>query len=314
MENSTTTMKSNSTGMVFPLLWFNATDSNNFSSEGDCVELGMTDKVAGGVVYSIVSLFGTLGNILVILVIWRTTNLRTIYGLLVSNLAIADFLMTAFVNLPFFHAYAERSSCENPISLGVSLVIAHISVASSLLTLTFLSIDRCFAICSPLKHRAVMTITKLKVVLLIIWVESLLLPILQALYPKSLVLWYLPSCSVIFCFIIISVCSVLTILNVRRSSSRIHDLHQNQDGGRISAEMLQRNKQVAKTTALIIILFVFSWTPFAVIRLSKRSLAYYSLGFWFATLGYANSTVNPCIYFYRHRNYRQALKAIIYSQ
>lgn len=301
MENSTSTVFS---------LWFNTTKNYKTSSESDCGELGMSDKIAGGVVNTAVSLFGTLGNILVILVIWRTPNLRTICGILVSNLAMADFLTTAFVNLPFYHAYATRSnSCEDPASLRFALVIAHISVASSLLTLTFLSMDRCFASCSPLKHKTFMTFTKLKLILLKIWVDSLLFPILQAFYPYSTVLWYVPTGSVIFCFVIIFTCSVLTILNVRRNSIRINNLHQNQDGGRISADIRQRNKQVAKTTALIVILFVLSWTPFVVIRLLDRS-AYYSLGFWFASLAYANSSMNPCIYFYQHRSYRQALKAI----
>ena len=300
----------NSTSTVFPL-WFNTTENYKTSSETDCGELGMSDKIAGGVVNTAVSLFGTLGNFLVILVIWRTPNLRTICGILVSNLAIADFLTTAFVNLPVYHAYTTRSnSCEDPVSLRVALVIAHISVASSLLTLTFLSMDRCFASCSPLKHKIFMTFTKLKLVLLKIWIVSLLFPILQALYPYSTILWYVPAGSVIFCFIIIFTCCVLTILNVRRNSFRINDLHQNQDGGRISAGMCQRNKQVAKTTGLIVILFVLSWTPFVVVRLFERSIAYYSLGFWFASLAYANSSMNPCIYFYRHRSYRQALKAI----
>lgn len=311
MENYTRTknLESNSTSIGFSL-WLNTSDINKSSSEINCGKLGTADKIAGDVVNIAVSLFGSLGNILVILVIWRTPNLRTICGFLISNLAIADLLTTAFANVPFTLGHTERSTCEVPVSLRVASVIMHISVEASLLTLTFLSIDRCFAICSPLRHRTFTTFTKLKVVLIKIWIETPILPVLQELYPNSPHLWYAPACALLFCFVIILTCGVLTILNVRKMSSRIIDLHQNHDGGFSGGRIRQRNKQVAKTTALVITLFTFSWTPFSVIRLMKRSIAYHSLEYWFVTLGLANSAVNPCIYFYRHRNYRQALKTI----
>ena len=263
----------------------------------------MADKIAGSVVNIAVSLFGSLGNVLVILVIWRTPNLRTICGILISNLAIADLLTTAFTNVPFTLGHVGRSTCKDPIALRVALVIMHISVATSLVTLTFLSVDRCFAICSPLRHRTFVTFTKLKLVLPAIWIESPVLPILQELYPFNPYVWYIPACGLLFCFTIILTCGILTIFYVRKMSFRIMDLHQNYDDGRLR----HRNKQVAKTTALVIFLFVFSWTPFIVIRLLKRSAV---LEYWFVTLALSNSAANPLIYFYRHKNYRQALKRI----
>ena len=296
--------ENNSTSITLFSLWLNTSDIRKSPSEIHyCGKLGTVDKIAGSVVNIAVSLFGSLGNVLVILVIWRTPNLRTICGILISNLAIADLLTTAFTNVPFTLGHAERSTCKDPIALRVALVIMHISVAASLVTLTFLSIDRCFAICSPLRHRTFVTFTKLKLVLLKIWIDSSVLPILQELYPFSPYLWYVPACALLFCFTIILTCGIFTILYVRKMSFRIMDLHQNHDDGRLR----HRNKQVAKTTALVIFLFVFSWTPFIVIRLLKRSVV---LEYWFVTLALSNSAANPFIYFYRHRNYRQALKRI----
>lgn len=304
MKNYATTqcLESNSTSIGFSL-WLNTSDIKKSSTEIHCGKLGKADKIAGNVVNIAVSLFGSLGNVLVILVIWRTPNLRTICGILISNLAVADLLTTAFTNVPFTLGHSERSTCEDPISLRVALVIMNISVAASLVTLTFLSIDRCFAICSPLRHRTFVTFTKLKLVLLKIWIDSTVLPILQELYPYSPYLWYAPVCALLFCFTIILTCGILTIFYVRKMSFRIMDLHQNHHDD----HMRHRNKQVAKTTALVIFLFVFSWTPFIVIRLLKRSVV---LEYWFVTLALSSSAANPFIYFYRHRNYRQALKRI----
>ena len=294
--------ENNSTSIGFSL-WFNTSDIKKSPSEIHCGKLGTADKIAGNLVNITLSLFGSLGNVLVILVIWRTPNLRTICGILISNLAIADLLTTAFTNVPFTLGHTKGSTCENSTALRVSLVIMHISVAASLVTLTFLSMDRCFAICSSLRHRTFATFTKLKLVLLKIWIDSSVLPILQELYPFSPYLWYVPTCALLFCFTIILTCGIFTIFYVRKMSFRIMDLHQNHDDGRLR----HRNKQVAKTTALVIFLFAFSWTPFIAIRLLKRSVV---LEYWFVTLALSSSAANPFIYFYRHRNYRQALKRI----
>ena len=272
-----------------------------------CGKLGTVDKIAGSVLNTAVALFGSLGNLLVILVIWRTPNLRTICGILICNLAIADLLTTAFTNVPFTLGHVERSTCKDPVALRVASVIMNISVAASLVTLTFLSIDRCFAICSPLRHRTFATFTKLKLVLLKTWIDSTVLPILQELYPHSRYLWYLPALALLFCFAIILACGILTIFYVRKMSFRIMDLHQNQDGGSSFGRMRHRSKEVAKTTAIVIFFFVFSWAPFIALRLLKRSLV---LEYWFVTLALSSSAANPFIYFYRHKHYRQALKII----
>ena len=295
-------LENNSTGNGFPL-WFNTTDINT----SPCGKLGTVDKIAGSIVNITVALFGSLGNLLVILVIWRTPNLRTVCGILICNLAIADLLTTAFTNVPFTLGYAERSTCKDTVALRIASVIMHISVAASLETLTFLSIDRCFAICSPLRHRTFATFTKLKLVLLKTWIDSMVLPILQEVYPHSPYLWYVPACALLFCFAIILTCGVLTIFYVRKMSLRIMDLHQNQDGGSSCGRMRHRSKGVGKTTAIVTFLFVFSWVPFMALRLLKRSFV---LDYWFVTLALSSSAANPFIYFYRHRNYRQALKRV----
>ena len=171
MKNSTIAPSISPTAVFLP--WLNKSNSRHKSHSSDayCNELGITDKVVGGVVYGVFSLFGSLGNIFVILVICRTPNLRNVCGLFITNLAIADLLTTTLVNVLYFYAHVHYSSCENRTVLNVSLTIGLISVAASLSTLTFLSIDRCFAICNPLKHKTFMTFTKLKVIFVKIWLD-----------------------------------------------------------------------------------------------------------------------------------------------
>ena len=308
MKNSTIAPSISPTAVFLP--WLNTSNSRHKSHSSDtyCNELGITDKVVGGVVYGVFSLFGSLGNIFVILVICRTPNLRSICGLFITNLAIADLLTTTLVNVLYFYAHVPYSSCENRTVLHVSQTIGFISVAASLSTLTFLSIDRCFAVCSPLNHKTFMTFTKLRVIFVKIWIDSLVLPILHAIYPNNRVLTYIPGSCFIVCFFIIFTSGVITVLKVRKNSSTIRDLRQSQNASRISTDMRKRSKATAKTMALVVLFLALSWTPYTV--MTMLTVKHYSLGFWFHTLGFENSAVNPCIYFYRHRNYLQALKAI----
>lgn len=89
-------------------------------------------------------------------------------------------------------------------------------------------------------------------------------------------------------------------------------LHNNQGRNNMNADLYQRNKQVAKTVAWVILLFSLCWLPISVVvsldysRSNDRKLY-----FWCGTLGLANSVVTPWVYFYRQANYRQALKKLM---
>ena len=309
MRNSTILQNKTSNSLLDP--WANLSVVGTL-----CVELGVTDKVAGGVVYGAVSLFGSLGNIFVILVICRKPNLRNFYGLLIANLAVADFIASATGTPLFYYAVTQSSYCDvhhdfAPFRAGVALL--DMSVTASLLTLACLSFDRSFAICCPLKHKIFMTFTKLKVVVVSVWFVAIPFSMWHFLNPSMDVEYiYVDSALHTICFVVIIVSGVISVLNVIKSSSRVSHLHQHQDGGHISVGMRHRNKQVAKTVGVVVILFCLSWLPLVVSRLKNPSIDSVSLDFWFLSLGLANSAMNPCIYFYRHRNYREALKTILH--
>lgn len=59
----------------------------------------------------------------------------------------------------------------NEILLGLFILLQTVSVAVSVLTLTFISVDRWYAICFPLKFKS--TTTRAKISIIIIWITSL---------------------------------------------------------------------------------------------------------------------------------------------
>ena len=78
------------------------------------------------------------------------------------------------------------------------------SVAASLLTLTVLSVDGCFAICKPMKHKTMVTLTKIKIIIAkTCGIESLFLPIVEFFYRDSATAKYIQTLGVIGCYSII---------------------------------------------------------------------------------------------------------------
>lgn len=251
-----------------------------------------------------------------ILVICRTPHLRNICGFLIVNLAVADFIASAFAIPIFFYALSHTKHCfgshNTLILVGIGLSL--ISVAASIGTLVSLSVDRSFAICCPLKHKTFMTFTKLKVKIVSIWLACTTLLIWCVVRLGAAEDVHLISSLFILCFLIIITSGVVTLLHVRKNSSRVSKLHQNQGGSQFSVTMRQRNQQVAKTVGIVVMFFCLSWSPFVVLRMSNPLDYSQNLSFWFNSLGLANSAMNPCIYFYRHRNYREALKATFHCR
>ena len=281
-------------------------------------ELKQMEIFISVVLYSIIGVGGSLGNTLVLLVIKRTPHLKTACGVLIANLAFADLLVTALaipivisVIIPGFVPI-----CTLTASMLPAIIVGRCSCAASLLLLSAMSIDRCWAIGYPFHHKIQMSSSKLKTVLLFIWISSLILPILEVVFHREgltfsvLVVKKLQRLGVLISYFAIVTSGLVTFITVRCSSSKIANLHNDGSHNRTLAELRERNKQVAKTIALVVVAFSIFWVP--IIYIGARFIDHYSLlHFWGVLPGFANSAVNPCIYFYRQRSYRQAFKALL---
>ena len=275
--------------------------------------IGSAGEIVAMVVCTFLAIGGSLGNIFIILVIYRTPRLKNVCGILIANMAVGDLMITSIVLpiLVFTLVQGFLKQCFYDTAIYVAFVMALFSGAVSLLTLTDLSVDRCFAICRPMKHKTIVTRTKVKFLIAKTWLESLFLPIVELFYCDSAPAKYIQTLGVISCYSIILVSGVITIRNVRASSSRIAAMHNDQGRSRMTAELNQRNKQVAKTMALVVSLFTLCWLPIAFVISVKIPDPQGRIFFWFAGLGFANSSLNPWIYFHRQSNYRHALKILL---
>ncbi|XP_023237927.1 orexin receptor type 1-like isoform X2 [Centruroides sculpturatus] len=116
---------------------------------------------------------GLVGNSLVCISVYRNHSMRTVTNYFIVNLAVADFLVILVCLPPSVLWDVTETWFFGGIMCKLVLYFQSVSVSVSVLTLTFISIDRWYAICYPFKFKS--TAGKAKAAIFSIWITSLLL-------------------------------------------------------------------------------------------------------------------------------------------
>ncbi|OAD62416.1 Orexin receptor type 2 [Eufriesea mexicana] len=125
--------------------------------------------------HSIVFVVGLIGNALVCIAVYRNQSMRTVTNYFIVNLAVADFLVLLLC-LPFTVLWDITETWFLGLTLCKAVpYLQTVSVTVSILTLTFISIDRWYAICFPLRFKS--TTGRAKNAIIGIWAVALLFDI-----------------------------------------------------------------------------------------------------------------------------------------
>ncbi|XP_078276684.1 putative G-protein coupled receptor 25 [Rhinoraja longicauda] len=273
------------------------------------------------VLYYVIFIVGSLGNVFVILIMsFKEKRRRRLVDSYVINLAIADLIFV--FSLPLWGASAARGhqwSFGKDLCKLSSYIIA-VNKYSNIFFLTCLSIDRYLSIVKQLDFKHIRTQNYSMKISVAVWVTSMVLAIpsayfrqlhqLDATYCKedstshfyrgfSLIVicltFVLPIVVILFCY-----CSILDRL-------RDHYVH--------SKKPLQRRENSWKIILAIVSGFVLSWLPFNIFKAIDLSLqfkevdpscrAIISRGLAIAScLAFINSCMNPIIYALLDQNFR----------
>ncbi|XP_022833698.1 orexin receptor type 1-like [Spodoptera litura] len=122
--------------------------------------------------HAIVFVIGLIGNALVCIAVYRNHSMRTVTNYFIVNLAMADFMVILICLPPTVLWDVTETWFFGTAMCRIVLYFQSVSVTVSVLTLTFISVDRWYAICFPLKFKS--TTGRAKTAILIIWLLSLL--------------------------------------------------------------------------------------------------------------------------------------------
>ncbi|XP_064097469.1 neuropeptide SIFamide receptor-like [Macrobrachium nipponense] len=291
--------------------------------------------------YVLVFILGLIGNCFVIAVVFRTPRMRTVTNFFIVNLAVADVLVIVFC-LPA----TLLSNIYYPWMLGWVMCksvayVQGVSVSASVNSLVAVSLDRLLAIWFPLKMQ--ITTPRARAIIIIIWIMAITSAIPYMIYfetkvfdsevPEVIIcveMWpnrsaerlYFLIAHLLLCYLVplvlISCCYLMIWLKVARRTIP----GDTRDAAIL--EMQQRSKvKVIKMLVVVVIIFMLSWLPlyaiFTRIKLGEElgesegaALAIITpVAQW---LGSSNSCINPILYAFFNKKYRNGFLAIVKSR
>ncbi|XP_072028904.1 neuromedin-U receptor 2-like [Amphiura filiformis] len=295
------------------------------------------------VILPIVVSIGVLGNLAFLFTVARVSRMRTVTNYYLVNLAVADMLFLLITMSAQIHKYRRaqlRGSVPYTSEVGCwgAIFPIFLSYFTSVLLVTFVSLERYYSICKPVEHRLLHGKAHTLKLIVVAWIVGIVLAILSTprfgklkqeciLWPNEEEYKDLPTryqqCFMIniglsllseiiqfalFCIALTISC--ITYFNLIKTLSKNTLV--------VSEQQAQRNQQVRNQVARILIIigviFFCCQIPSRVINLHKfvrivRGTHEPSYGIIFEIsfgLLLLNSATNPFVYGFGSRLYREA--------
>ncbi|XP_028654814.1 trace amine-associated receptor 1-like [Erpetoichthys calabaricus] len=280
-----------------------------------------------------ITTFTLCGNLLVIICISHFKQLHTPTNFLTLSLAVADFLLGGLVMPPSMIRSVETCwyfgdfFCKFHTSMDMMLC------TSSILHLSFISVDRYCAVCYPLIYHTKISVSLIGKTVLISWslstifgfgviflglnmkgIENFYKEDLYCVGGCTLVLNQTSSllCSTIAFYIpgFIMIAIYAKIFTVAKKQAQTIE-------SRKKSSSRKRETKAAKTLATVVGVFLICWSPYFLCIILNPFLNYSTpalvgeILMWFA---YLNSTLNPLIYAFFYTWFRKALKMIAFGE
>lgn len=291
--------------------------SLNMSSQASCVmeipllllleaDLALLINV---ILNSIISAAATVGNLLIIVSILRSSTLHSTANFLLLGLAVSDLGVGVVVEPLFINILLRR---YKGLLVNCTLVVMH-NVASSffvvvsMFTVTAISIDRYLAIYFHLRYPEFITTKKVIYLQLTLWATSGVLALTRmAGFRMYLVIGMalIVICLSLTCFAYSKIFIVL-----RR--------HQAQIQIQMSTETISKMKQLRNSvinTFYVVFAFLVCFLPYCCLTIiiihnsGTRSKDVMLLNLYASSIILFNSSLNPFIYWWRRRELRETVK------
>ena len=288
-----------------------------------------------------------IGNTLILASLYRFSCLHTKTNVFVLNLAIADLFLAVFA-MPF----TLVSSIKYEWIFGNAMcqivgVLNSVFCEASIMTLTFVSLERFIAIVYPLKYEALITPKRVKFVIAFIWLQAVLCASSTFIFARFTFLKFESICTVdwahniaytlaftiVFLYVPFLVTAVLycvilqTAIKQRRRIEviKVGEITTAESGSQRSAKNgLNGAKKTAKEhkatvmIAIVVGTFFICWFPHSIgvfcLLDTKRcnfNDSFYVSTTWLAML---NSAMNSLIYGLMNRSFRRAFKSMFFCE
>ena len=289
------------------------------------------------VLYSLTIVASIVGNALLIYIVCKRPEVRSLHSFMFVNMAVADLLVTA-VTMPWSIAFFYTQSAWaitgifGEITCRMFVYIGHVNLAASILCLVVTAVDRYYAIMSPL-NRDTLWFRNAKIVTPLIWFVAMVLVSMTLVFydlDKKFCVYdfyvfgsdhgtRLRQFYFLFIFVVIYFIPlvIISVLYARIT----HKVWFHQTPGHAVTESQQRReviqkKKVVRMLIVIVATFAVCWLPAQVFHIVRAiagwdidvSLYVQDAVFWCA---HANSAINPWLYLRLSGNIKSAFSKMV---
>ncbi|KAM4584914.1 neuropeptide Y receptor type 2 [Odontesthes bonariensis] len=315
------------------LKYFNCCPTLTSIDDENILKLDDSTKLVGVQIililaYSTIILFGVTGNSLVIYVVYKFKNLRTVTNFFIVNLAVADLLVNTLC-MPFTLVYTLYNEWIFGQILCFMLPFAQgMTVHVSTITLNIIALDRHRSIVHHMETK--MSKDMCAVVIVISWALSALLASPLAIFREYGSFDLSPAESIQVCteawpgssmngriyswlMLLVQVGLPLAINSV----AYIRIWNKLKNHMTISRNDHHRRKKTTKMMLTMVVFFAISWLPFHAFQLaididsSVLHMKDFRLLFTvFHIMAMCSTCVNPILYGWMNNNYRMAFLSV----
>ena len=258
----------------------------------------------------LLSITAFLGNFLILVALNKETSLHPPSKLLYRCLATTD-LLVGIVTQPLYATYwlslvHEHWSLCRYVRNAVN--ISSFALCSvSLLTLTAISVDRLLALLLGIRHRAILTVERTRILTATFWVISVASGSFSVTHTR-ISIWY--------AIILILSCSVISIASYTKIFRTLSH-YQAEVQDQTTALNIERYRKVVSSALWVQLTLVVCYAPKLMILVVKiyRKKTYSShvlvINGITSILTYFNSTLNPFLYCWKIKEVRQAVKQTV---
>ena len=297
-------------------------------------------KIGGTVTCCLIFIVSLVANSLIVMIVYKTPNLRKPINFFIANMASSDLLYPIFW-IPWYLSHLHTNSFPIGGKVGQALCklvpfFSDVSFVVSIQNLILIAVDRFGAVVFPLRSPLIRS--KLcPFFILATWIVAVAIS-LPVLFAQELVespegTWcvfkweevfgessslasLLLAYIILFTYIPVLLLVILYSIIVIKLKAQVHPGEQSAN----SQQQRDRgNRNVLQMSIAIVTVFVFCWLPLSIsvlIILYQGTFTHLSCSFWiYYEVAFFMSTaycaINPVICFMFSSNYRKALKRLI---
>lgn len=259
----------------------------------------------------LIAIVGTLGNLLVLTVIFVHIRFSTVSNILIANLALVD-LLTASALIPgdiHRHVCDRMGYCHvDKTFVLIHRILAQFVITAASTSLFVIAMERFIAIAFPFRYKSLFTRKRAIACAVLTWTLG---TVITGIF-NGLNIVYI---QVIYCILLILVTFFLYIYIFSIALKHENNIAAMQSSFSPRTTQLPWERRSAKTMAIVLGVFTLCWVPsvafYSVVQ--RDDWLYPRMHFWMNTVYYLNAALDPFIYCARSEKFRNSVKKLFKS-